>query len=234
MSSTSDAGLTLLIDNYDSFTYNIFQELSMLGANVKVYRNDEISLSECIKINPRNIVISPGPGAPFEAGISKDVIEHFTGKLPILGVCLGHQCMVELFGGKVVRAVKVMHGKTSPITHDNKGLFAGLPQGFQATRYHSLVGEPESMPDCLQVTAYVAENDQKTIQGVRHKKYTVEGVQFHPESVCTEGGKTIFANFLEWNGPTWDEEASGTTNLFNEELKNKKEKKRQRSKSRGE
>jgi len=193
---------TLLIDNYDSFTFNIYQYLCQLGAKVEVYRNDKITLEECIKLNPRNVVISPGPGHPdSSSGISKDVIKHFAGKVPIFGVCLGEQCMYSLYGGTVTYTGEIVHGKTSPLTHDGKGVFSGIPQGVEVTRYHSLSGDPETLPDCLEITSWT---DSRKVMGIRHKKYVIEGVQFHPESIASEYGKTLLANFLKWEGGTWD------------------------------
>jgi len=193
---------TLLIDNYDSFTYNIYQYLSQLGAHVEVYRNDKITLEECIKLNPRNVIISPGPGHPDNSsGVSKDVIKHFAGKVPIFGVCLGEQCMYSLFGGVVTYTGEIVHGKTSPLTHDGKGVFSGIPQGIEVTRYHSLSGDPDTLPDCLEITSWT---DSRKVMGIRHKTYTIEGVQFHPESIASEYGKTLLANFLKWEGGTWD------------------------------
>jgi len=193
---------TLLIDNYDSFTYNIYQYLSQLGAKVEVYRNDKITLEECIKINPRNVVISPGPGHPDNSsGISKEVIKYFEGKVPIFGVCLGEQCMYSLYGGTVTYTGEIVHGKTSPLTHDGKGVFSGIPQGIEVTRYHSLSGDPDTLPDCLEITSWT---DSRKVMGIRHKKFVIEGVQFHPESIASEYGKTLLANFLKWEGGTWD------------------------------
>eukprot|EP00743_Colponemidia_sp_Colp-15_P008487 GILK01009231.1.p1 GENE.GILK01009231.1~~GILK01009231.1.p1 ORF type:complete len:196 (+),score=8.75 GILK01009231.1:41-628(+) len=186
---------TLLIDNYDSFTYNLYQYLAELGAQVQVYRNDEITLEECIKLNPARILISPGPGAPCDSGVSIPVIKHFAGKVPIFGVCLGHQAIYEVFGGTVTRAGEVVHGKTSSMTHDGRGIFEGVPSPFKAVRYHSLAGTPDTLPDVLEVTA---RSESGVIQGVRHKSMVVEGVQFHPESILTEHGKTMLANFLQW------------------------------------
>jgi anthranilate synthase/aminodeoxychorismate synthase-like glutamine amidotransferase len=184
----------LLIDNYDSFTYNLAQYLGELGAMVTVERNDAIGLDSIADRNPDAIVISPGPCTPNEAGISLDVIRTYAGKFPILGVCLGHQSIGQVFGGRIVRAPRVMHGKTSKIFHDEKGLFAGVENPFIATRYHSLVIAPESVPDCLEITAKTWEDE---IMGVRHKQYLVEGVQFHPESIKTTAGKRLLGNFLE-------------------------------------
>jgi para-aminobenzoate synthetase component II len=184
----------LLIDNYDSFTYNLAQYLGELGAEVSVERNDAISLDQIRERNPDAIVISPGPCTPNEAGISMDVIQTFTGQIPMLGVCLGHQSIGQVFGGRIVRAPRIMHGKTSKIFHDEKGLFAGVENPFVATRYHSLVIAPESLPDSLEITAKTWEDE---IMGVRHKEHLVEGVQFHPESIMTSAGKKLLANFLE-------------------------------------
>jgi len=189
----------LMIDNYDSFTYNIVQYLQELGAEVLVHRNDQITLEKIEEIAPDRLVISPGPCTPNEAGISMAAIQHFAGKLPILGVCLGHQSMGQVFGGKVVRARQVMHGKTSPIYHEGKGVFSGLPSPFIATRYHSLVVEKDSLPDCFEITAWTQHDDgsMDEIMGLRHKTLDVEGVQFHPESILTEHGHAMLKNFLE-------------------------------------
>ncbi len=184
----------LLIDNYDSFTYNLAQYLGELGAEVAVERNDALAVEAVGQREPDAVVISPGPCTPNEAGISMDVIRSYAGQLPILGVCLGHQCIGQVFGGRIVRAPRIMHGKTSKIFHDEKGLFAGAENPFVATRYHSLVIAPESMPDVLEVTAKTWEDE---IMGVRHKQHLVEGVQFHPESIMTTAGKKLLANFLE-------------------------------------
>ncbi|KAJ3400269.1 bifunctional tryptophan synthase trp1, partial [Chytridiales sp. JEL 0842] len=192
---------TILIDNYDSFTFNVYQYLSDLGANVIVYRNDEVTVKDCIALNPRNIVISPGPGHPRESGISMDVIRAFAGKVPIFGVCLGEQCMFELYGGTVTYAGEIVHGKTSPIQHDGKGLYAGVSQGLECTRYHSLAGDKKTLPDCLEVTS-TTENG--IVMGVRHKEFVMEGVQYHPESIASEEGMKMFANFLRWEGGRWD------------------------------
>lgn len=186
--------MIILIDNYDSFTYNLVQYLSMLGESVEVYRNDKISVQEVEDKGPERIVISPGPCTPSEAGISCELIAHMAGKVPILGVCLGHQSMGQVFGGKVVRAGRLMHGKTSPIHHDNKTIFEGLPNPFEAIRYHSLLVERESLPDCLEISA---ESDQGEIMGLRHKHYPIDGVQFHPESVMTGPGMDLLRNFFK-------------------------------------
>lgn len=182
-----------MIDNYDSFTYNLAQYLGELGQELRVFRNDKITIAEIEELAPQRIVISPGPGAPKDAGISKKVIKHFAGKVPILGVCLGEQAIAEVFGGRVVRAGRIMHGKISAIHHDGKTIFKGLPNPFNATRYHSLLVEKASLPDCFKVSAWT---DQDEIMGIRHKKLKVEGVQFHPESILTEVGKKLLSNFL--------------------------------------
>jgi len=186
--------MLLVIDNYDSFTYNLVQYFGELGADPQVKRNDAITPDEVEKMKPQKIVISPGPGRPQEAGISMELIRKFGGKIPILGVCLGHQCMGEVYGGKVVRAGRLMHGKTSPIQHDGKGVFQGLPNPFEATRYHSLIVEKNSVPSCLEVCAETAEGE---IMGLRHREYPVHGVQFHPESILSKEGKDLLANFLK-------------------------------------
>jgi anthranilate synthase component 2 len=186
--------MILMIDNYDSFTYNIVQYFGELDAKVEVYRNDAITLEGIKKLHPERIVISPGPSSPEHAGISVDVIKEFSGKLPLLGVCLGHQAIGYAFGGKIVRAGKLMHGKTSRIRHDGKDVFKGMSNPFEATRYHSLVIEEKSVPACLEITAR-SEDDQE-IMGVRHRTLPVWGVQFHPESILTKEGKKILANFL--------------------------------------
>ena len=185
----------LLIDNYDSFTYNLVQAFLVLGAEVDVYRNDAISVDAALAMDHSHLVISPGPGTPQDAGVSLAMIKAFAGRKPIFGVCLGHQSLVEAFGGKVVRAGRLMHGKVSPVTHDGKGLFAGLPQEFAAGRYHSLIAEPQSMPAVLEVTARTAQGE---IMGVRHKELPIAGVQFHPESVLTPAGPALMANFLKY------------------------------------
>ena len=185
--------MILVIDNYDSFTYNIVQYLGELGADLMVKRNDEISPDEIAELHPERIVISPGPCTPNEAGISCDVIRRFGSTIPILGVCLVHQCMGHVFGGDVVRADRLMHGKTSPILHDGKGIFAGLQNPFEATRYHSLIVKRETLPDCLEISAETAE---KEIMGLRHRVLPIHGVQFHPESILTLEGKKLLQNFL--------------------------------------
>jgi anthranilate synthase/aminodeoxychorismate synthase-like glutamine amidotransferase len=186
--------MILVIDNYDSFTYNLVQYLGEMGAQIQVVRNDEVTVPEILERQPDQILISPGPCSPKEAGVSVDTIRQLAGKVPILGVCLGHQSIGYAFGGKIIRAGKLMHGKTSQITHDGKGVFAGLPNPFKATRYHSLVIEKQSLPDVLEVTATSEDGE---IMGVRHKTLAVEGVQFHPESILTESGKALLANFLK-------------------------------------
>lgn len=186
----------LVIDNYDSFTYNLVQYLMELGARVEVFRNDHISVKQVAEKFPDKIVISPGPCSPKEAGVSVEIIKQFAGKIPFLGVCLGHQCIGEAFGGKIIHAKKLMHGKTSPINHfDNSKLFKGIPQGFTAGRYHSLVIEQETLPSELVITALSADDSE--IMGVRHREFDVEGVQFHPESILTPLGKKILGNFLK-------------------------------------
>ena len=191
--------MLLMIDNYDSFTYNLVQYFGELGADIRVHRNDEISLAEIETMAPAHIVISPGPCTPTEAGISVSVIKHFAGKIPILGVCLGHQSIGEAFGGKIVRAKHVMHGKISAIHHEGKGVFKDIENPFNATRYHSLVIEKESLPDCLELTSWTenADGSLEEIMGVRHKTLPVEGVQFHPESILTTCGKGLLNNFLQ-------------------------------------
>ncbi len=186
--------MLLMIDNYDSFTYNLVQYLGELGQEVVVYRNDEIDLDKVNALKPRYIVISPGPCTPNEAGISVPLIKEFAGKIPLLGVCLGHQSIGQAFGGKIIHAKQVMHGKTSQVSHQDIGVFKGLPNPFTATRYHSLVIERESIPDCLEITA---STDDGEIMGVRHKTLAVEGVQFHPESILTEHGHDLLNNFLK-------------------------------------
>ncbi|MGD0795829.1 MAG: aminodeoxychorismate/anthranilate synthase component II [Dehalococcoidales bacterium] len=187
--------MILLIDNYDSFTYNLYQYLSELGAEVKVFRNDKITLEEIGQLSPERIVISPGPGTPADAGISNDVIRAFGVSLPILGVCLGHQCIGQVYGGTVSNAGEIRHGKTSAIYHDDKGVFNGLPNPFPAVRYHSLAVKEEGLPDCLEISAHT---ENGIIMGLRHKEYPVEGVQFHPESIMTKVGKELLRNFLNF------------------------------------
>jgi anthranilate synthase/aminodeoxychorismate synthase-like glutamine amidotransferase len=190
--------MILLIDNYDSFTYNLVQYLGELGARCQVYRNDEIDLEGIEEKAAKYLVVSPGPCTPKEAGVSQGAIRRMAGQIPILGVCLGHQCIGSAFGGKIIRAGRLMHGKSSLIYHDGRTIYRGLPNPFQAIRYHSLLVERESLPDCLQVSAETKEGE---IMGIRHKNFAVEGVQFHPESIMTQGGKTLLKNFLEMEEP---------------------------------
>lgn len=191
--------MLIMIDNYDSFTYNIVQYLAELGAEVEVFRNDEISVQEIKEKAPSHLVISPGPCNPDKAGISLAAIDAFAGKLPILGICLGHQSIGQAFGGKIVRANQIMHGKTSSIYHNGTSVFAGLPNAYTATRYHSLVIEKSSFPDCLEITAWTqnAQGDMDEIMGVRHKEFEIHGVQFHPESILTDHGHALLKNFLK-------------------------------------
>ena len=186
--------MLLMIDNYDSFTYNLVQYLGELGADVRVYRNDAITVDEIAALRPREIVISPGPCTPAEAGVSVDVIRRFSGEIPILGVCLGHQCIGAAFGGNIVRAQRLMHGKTSPIHHDGRTIFRGLSEPFDATRYHSLLIERATLPACLELSAWTVEGE---IMGVRHRERLLEGIQFHHESILTVEGKHLLKNFLE-------------------------------------
>lgn len=190
--------MLLMIDNYDSFTYNLVQYFGELGADVRVYRNDQITVNEIVQLNPEQIVISPGPCTPDEAGISVATIQHFAGKLPILGVCLGHQSIAQAFGARIVRAKQVMHGKTSAIFHKNGGVFTDIPSPYDATRYHSLVIDVSSVPDSLEITAWTEKEDgqRDEIMGIRHKELDIEGVQFHPESILTEHGHLLLKNFL--------------------------------------
>lgn len=185
--------MLLLLDNYDSFTYNVYQLLSSLGASVEVIRNDQITVEEIARRGYEAVVISPGPGVPAEAGITEGLISQLKGKLPILGICLGHQAIGEVFGGKVVGAGEIVHGKTSPLRHNGKGLYAGLPQNIPVGRYHSLIVDRESLPDCLEITS---ELDNGMIMGLRHREYDIEGIQFHPESILTPQGKVMLENFL--------------------------------------
>jgi anthranilate synthase/aminodeoxychorismate synthase-like glutamine amidotransferase len=191
--------MLLVIDNFDSFTYNLVQYFGILGEEQRVFRNNEIHVQEALALNPDRVVISPGPCSPNEAGCSLEIIQAFAGKVPLLGVCLGHQSLGQVFGGKVVRAQRLMHGKTSPILHNGKGIFAGIPSPFLATRYHSLLVERESLPDCLEITAETAEGE---IMGLQHKHLPVYGVQFHPESLATEHGLKLLQNFLEIPTPS--------------------------------
>jgi anthranilate synthase/aminodeoxychorismate synthase-like glutamine amidotransferase len=184
----------LLIDNYDSFTYNLVQAFLVLGADVHVVRNDRITIDEALRLEPTHLCISPGPGTPQDAGISMQMIATFAERIPVLGVCLGHQSLVEVFGGKIVRAGRLMHGKTSLVHHDGRGVFAGLPEPFEAGRYHSLIAEPESLPQVLELTARTPEGE---IMGVRHRQWPVEGVQFHPESILTPDGPRLMRNFID-------------------------------------
>jgi len=190
--------MLLMIDNYDSFTYNLVQYFGELGADVRVYRNDRIDVAEIERLAPDRLVISPGPCTPNEAGISVEAIKRFAGRIPILGVCLGHQSIGQAFGGRIVHAGQIMHGKTSMIQHHNSSFFKGLPSPLEATRYHSLVIEKDSLPDCLEITAWTADNDGGVdeIMGVRHRQFAVEGVQFHPESILTRQGHAMLKNFL--------------------------------------
>ena len=190
--------MIFVLDNYDSFTYNLVQYLGELGAEVVVRRNDQVTLADVEKLHPERILVSPGPCTPQEAGISVELIRHFAGKVPVLGVCLGHQAIGEAFGGKVIRAGHLMHGKTSAVLHDNKSIFQGLPMPMTATRYHSLIVEESSLPSDLEVSAWTTEKDgSRTIMGLRHRQFPVEGVQFHPESVLTDEGKRLMENWLK-------------------------------------
>ncbi|HEY4532056.1 MAG TPA: aminodeoxychorismate/anthranilate synthase component II [Kurthia sp.] len=186
--------MILMIDNYDSFTYNIVQYFGELQEEIQVIRNDQITLAEIAALAPKMIVISPGPCSPNEAGMSLEIIEHFAGEIPILGVCLGHQSIAQVFGGKVVRAERLMHGKVSPVFHNDSDMNKGMPNPYNATRYHSLIVEKSSLPECLEVTSWTAEGE---IMGLRHKDFAVEGVQFHPESIMTESGLTLLRNFID-------------------------------------
>ena len=191
--------MLLMIDNYDSFTFNLVQYLQALGAEVRVERNDALTVAEIARLAPERIVISPGPCTPNEAGVSLELVRELGARIPILGVCLGHQAIGQAYGGKVVRAGRIMHGKTSPIRHRGEGLFAGLPDGYEATRYHSLVVEQATLPDCLEVTAWTEHEDGRVeeIMGLRHREHPVQGVQFHPESILTEHGHALLENFLQ-------------------------------------
>ena len=186
--------MILVIDNYDSFTYNLVQYLGELGAEMRVFRNDEITVEQAAALNPEKVLVSPGPCTPTEAGISCDIIREFGPRLPVFGVCLGHQSIGDVYGGKVVRADRLMHGKTSPMLHEGQSVFKGLPSPFDATRYHSLIIERETLPDCLEITAWTAEGE---IMGVQHKEHPVHGAQFHPESILTAEGKKLLQNFLD-------------------------------------
>ncbi|KAI8618425.1 indole-3-glycerol phosphate synthase-domain-containing protein [Chytriomyces sp. MP71] len=200
--ASGHSGKTIMIDNYDSFTWNVYGVLAQLGADVEVFRNDAISIEAIEALKPRNIVISPGPGHPRDAGISMKVIAHFAGKVPILGVCLGEQCMFELYGGTVGYAGEIVHGKTSPVRHDGKGLYKGVSQGIEVTRYHSLAGDKSTLPDCLEITSTTPSG---VVMGVRHKDFVMEGVQYHPESIASEEGHRLIANFLSWEGGYWEQ-----------------------------
>lgn len=209
----------IIIDNYDSFTWNIYEYLCQEGANVEVYRNDKISVTEVDALNPDIVLISPGPGHPkTDSGISRDCIKHFAGKVPVFGVCMGQQCMFDVFGGEVAYAGEIVHGKTSTIFHDNKGLFKNVPQGVSVTRYHSLAGLEKSLPEELEVTA---RTDNELIMGVRHKKYTIEGVQFHPESILTEEGHLMIRNILNVSGGTWEENSKNAARANLKNINNK-------------
>jgi anthranilate synthase component 2 len=199
LNPTGRSNMLLMIDNYDSFTYNVVQYLGELGADVQVHRNDEITIEQIEALNPEQLVISPGPCTPNEAGISVAAIDHFAGKLPIFGICLGHQSMGQAFGGDIVRARQVMHGKVSPVYHNNTGVFEGLENPVSVTRYHSLVIDKETLPDCLEMTAWTQNEDGSIdeIMGVRHKELDIEGVQFHPESILTQQGHDLLANFIK-------------------------------------
>ena len=194
MKNPNEAVRLLLIDNYDSFTYNLVQAFMVLGAEVLVHRNDSITVDQAKSLQPTHLCISPGPGTPYDAGVSMRMIEAFAGAIPIFGVCLGHQSLVEVFGGKVVRAGRLMHGKTSLVHHDGQDILKNMPEPFEAGRYHSLIAQPESLPNTLEVTA---RTDEGEIMGVRHKTFTIEGVQFHPESVLTPDGPVLMGNFLQ-------------------------------------
>ncbi|EDV6795978.1 aminodeoxychorismate synthase component 2 [Salmonella enterica subsp. enterica serovar Hvittingfoss] len=186
--------MILLIDNYDSFTWNLYQYFCELGAEVQVWRNDALTLAHIDALNPQKIVISPGPCTPNDAGISLAVIRHYAGRIPMLGVCLGHQAMAQAFGASVVRAAKVMHGKTSPVTHNGQGVFRGLPSPLTVTRYHSLIVDPATLPECFEITAW---SETQEIMGIRHREWDLEGVQFHPESILSEQGHALLENFLQ-------------------------------------
>jgi len=186
--------MILVIDNYDSFTYNLVQYLGELGAEMRVFRNDEITVEQAVALHPEKVLVSPGPCTPKEAGISCDIIREFGPRLPLFGVCLGHQSIGDVYGGNVIRADRLMHGKTSPMLHEGQSVFKGLPSPFDATRYHSLIIERETLPDCLEITAWTAEGE---IMGVQHKEHPVHGVQFHPESILTVEGKKLLQNFID-------------------------------------
>jgi anthranilate synthase/aminodeoxychorismate synthase-like glutamine amidotransferase len=194
VSNHQETARLLLIDNYDSFTYNLVQAFMVLGAEVLVHRNDSITVDQAKSLKPTHLCISPGPGTPYDAGVSMRMIEAFAGEVPVFGVCLGHQSLVEVFGGKVVRAGRLMHGKTSLVHHDGQSILQNMPEPFEAGRYHSLIAQPDSLPDALEITA---RTDEGEIMGVRHKTFNVEGVQFHPESVLTPEGPVLMGNFLK-------------------------------------
>ncbi len=189
-----EIGMILVIDNYDSFTFNLVQYLGELGAEMRVFRNDKITVADAVAMNPEKLLVSPGPCTPKEAGISCDIIREFGTRIPVFGVCLGHQSIGDVYGGRVVRAARLMHGKTSPILHEGRSVFKGLPSPFDATRYHSLIIERETLPECLEITAWTAEGE---IMGVKHRELPVHGVQFHPESILTLEGKRLLQNFLD-------------------------------------
>ena len=199
--------MIVMIDNYDSFVYNLVQYLGEMGEDIRVYRNNKVTIAQIEELSPEHIIISPGPCTPNEAGISLDVIQHFKGKVPMLGVCLGHQAIGQAFGGDVVRANRLMHGKTSLMYHDGKGVFAGLASPLTATRYHSLIVKKETLPDCFEISA---QTDQGEIMGIRHKEYAIEGVQFHPESILTQDGHVMLKNFLALN-PNWTSKLKGVS-----------------------
>ena len=221
------ASNVILIDNYDSFTWNVYQYLVLEGATVTVLRNDAVTLEELISKRPTQLVVSPGPGHPdTDSGISNAAIQHFAGKIPIFGVCMGQQCIISSFGGKVDVTGEILHGKTSPLKHDSKGVYAGLPVDVQITRYHSLAGTHTTVPECLEVSSWteIESGDKRgVIMGVRHKKWTIEGVQFHPESILTEHGRTMFRNFLSLQGGTWPEINSPGNNAVNGETTSTKD-----------
>lgn len=199
--------MIVMIDNYDSFVYNLVQYLGEMGEDIRVYRNNKVTIAQIEELSPEHIIISPGPCTPNEAGISLDVIQHFKGKVPMLGVCLGHQAIGQAFGGDVVRANRLMHGKTSLMYHDGKGVFAGLASPLTATRYHSLIVKKETLPDCFEISA---QTDLGEIMGIRHKEYAIEGVQFHPESILTQDGHAMLKNFLALN-PNWISKLKGVS-----------------------
>lgn len=199
--------MILMIDNYDSFVYNLVQYLGEMGEDIRVFRNNKLTIAQIEDMRPDHIILSPGPCTPNEAGISLELLKYFKGKIPMLGVCLGHQAIGQAFGGEVVRAPRLMHGKTSLVYHDGKGVFAGLKSPLTATRYHSLIVKKETLPDCFEITA---ETDLGEVMGIRHKEYLIEGVQFHPESILTEDGHAMLENFLAMN-PTWTTKRKGAS-----------------------